>query len=186
MINSSMSMARKSPAARTYRHHRHHSVVSESILVHDAVRVVWGGVVWWSRTKTSNTQRPPSPWAEQGREARLHPFDHQLRTQSCSLNGKKYTVPRTRSCVCNQNDFAGWLCQRVRSRSPVNNHFMKIVCCMQQSSLEQGLCLGLLYLGAPCRCLCKSCGSVCLCEHGLRFLKFSPLRWQLQSIKAMA
>jgi hypothetical protein len=72
-------------------------------------------------------------------------------------------------------------------RSPVNSHFLKIVCCVQQStSLEQGLCLRLLCRGAPCRCLCLSCGSVCPCEHGLRFLKSSPLRWQSRSIRAMA
>jgi hypothetical protein len=112
-INSSMSMARKSPAARTYHHHRHPAVVSESILVHGSVRVVWCG---GAGTKTSNTQRPPSPWAEQGREASLYPFDHHLRTQSYSLNGKRYTVSRTRSCVCSQNGCAGRSCRRVRSK----------------------------------------------------------------------
>jgi hypothetical protein len=72
-------------------------------------------------------------------------------------------------------------------RSPANDHFVKIVCCVQQStSLEQGLCLRLLCRGAPCRCLCLSCGSVCPCEHGLRFLKSSTLRWQSRSIRTMA
>jgi hypothetical protein len=92
------------------------SVISESVLVHCFVRVVRGGVGGGARTKTSNTQRPPSPWAEQGREARLCPFYHRLQTQSYSLNGRRHTVPRTRSCVCSRNGCAGRLCRRTRSK----------------------------------------------------------------------